>query len=150
MTDGLVTATSAQELVAEATAAGIERLTVGAVIVQSGKVLLLLRPADDFMPDGFELPSGKVEAGETLLEALARETLEKTALAVTGVTGYLGVFDYVSGSGRATRQFNFAVSVAAFGPLVLSEHADFLWAPLVAGLPVTSEVAEVLGFSGAR
>jgi 8-oxo-dGTP diphosphatase len=144
-TAGLVTAEAATALVAEAEDAGIDRLVVGAVVAGSGKVLLLLRSEDDFMPGIFELPSGKVETGESLLEALAREVVEETGLAVTGVDAYLGAFDYTSGSGKSTRQFNFAVTVASPGPVVLSEHADHIWAPVVEGIPVSADVARVLG-----
>lgn len=144
-----VTAESAAALAARAEAEGIARLTVGAVIESEGKVLLLLRREDDFMPGIFELPSGRVEDGEGLLEALVREVAEETGLTVTGVDAFLGSFDYVSGSGSPTRQFNFAVTVAALSPIVLSEHADHIWAPVAAGLPVTAAVAEVLGLSGA-
>jgi 8-oxo-dGTP diphosphatase len=144
-TAGPVTAEDAAALVAEAEDAGIDRLVVGAVIAGAGKVLLLLRREDDFMPGIFELPSGKVETGESLLEALAREVAEETGLVVTGVDAYLGAFDYTSGSGKATRQFNFTLTVAALAPVVLSEHADHIWAPVVDGIPVSTDVARVLG-----
>lgn len=144
-TAGPVTAEAAAALVAEAEDASIDRLVVGAVVAGAGKVLLLLRSEDDFMPGIFELPSGKVEAGESLLEALAREVEEETGLAVTGVDAYLGAFDYTSGSGKATRQFNFAVTVAALAPVTLSEHTDHLWTPLVDGLPVSADVTRILG-----
>ncbi|MEU1824303.1 hypothetical protein ABZ502_17975 [Streptomyces abikoensis] len=35
----------------------------------------------------------------------------ETGLAVTAVGGYLGHFDYRSGSGRATRRFNSAATI---------------------------------------
>ncbi|MBO0651262.1 NUDIX domain-containing protein [Streptomyces triculaminicus] len=38
-----------------------------------GKVLLPHRPADDYLGGLWELPSGGVEGGESLIEALRRE-----------------------------------------------------------------------------
>ena len=66
----------------------------------------------DFMGGLVELPSGTVDAGEDLLPALAREVQEETGLAVNSVLAYLGSFDYTSGSGKKTRQFNFLVETA--------------------------------------
>ncbi len=61
----------------------------------------------------FELPSGKVEPGEALDSALIRKVEEETGLHVTAVRDYLDSFDYASGSGKKSRQFNFAVDVAS-------------------------------------
>ncbi|MFI5558518.1 NUDIX hydrolase [Amycolatopsis japonica] len=132
------------ELAAEATAAGIQQFVVGAVICSDDAVLLLRRPSDDFMGGIFELPSGKVEAGESLDAALLREVKEETGLEVTAIRQHLGTFDYTSGSGKASRQFNFVVDVAATGPIVLEEHDTYQWAPLGGELPVTEAVKLVL------
>ena len=74
------------DLVRKALADGIEQLVVGAVITRAGgsldrpEVLVLERCTDDFMGGIEELPSGKVESDETLLEALRREVHEETGL----------------------------------------------------------------------
>lgn len=67
-----------QALVREAEADGVQQLVVGAVIEDHGRVLILQRPATDFMGGIRELPSGKVEPGEALDQALRREVLEET------------------------------------------------------------------------
>lgn len=121
----------------------VERLAVGAVIVNGGDVLLLRRPDDDYMGGIWELPSGKVEPGETLHEALVREVKEETGLDVREAS-FVASFDYVSGSGKTTRQFNFSVDVGESDRIVLSEHDDHVWADLNEPLPVTDEVREVL------
>ena len=100
-----------QQLVADAQAEDFQKLVVGAVIHKGDKFLLLERVESDFMGGLVELPSGTVEAGEDLITALIREVKEETGLVVTSSKAYLGSFDYTSGSGRKTRQFNFFVKV---------------------------------------
>jgi 8-oxo-dGTP diphosphatase len=131
------------QLVEEADLDGVVQLVVGAVVEDDGKVLLLKRPADDFMGGIFELPSGKVEPGEDLKAALVREVEEETGLQVVVATAYLGSFDYLSGSGKKSRQFNFVVKVDAAEPVVLQEHDEFQWAPIEEELPVTDAVKKV-------
>ncbi|MEV6717257.1 NUDIX domain-containing protein [Lentzea sp. NPDC051208] len=132
-------------LVTEAEADEVAQLVVGAVVESEGKVLLLKRPADDFMGGIFELPSGKVELGEDLKTALVREVEEETGLQVAEATAYLGSFDYLSGSGKKSRQFNFVVTVTVTAPepVVLQEHDEFQWAPIEEELPVTDAVKQV-------
>lgn len=123
---------------------GVQQFVVGAVVQHEEKVLLLQRPEDDFMGGIFELPSGKVEAGEGLDAALVREVKEETGLEVTAIRDYLGSFDYVSGSGRKSRQFNFAVDVSATGPVKLQEHDAYTWTSFTEEPPVTEAVKGVL------
>ena len=108
--------------------ASVDRLVAGAVVARNGSVLLLRRKYGDFMGGLYELPSGVVEPGETLEEALNREVMEETGLQVSQVEGYLGFFNYLSGGGRTTRQFNFLVSVSEFSCISLTEHDAFIWA----------------------
>ena len=107
---------------------GIARVVVAAVVVAEGTVLLLHRRAGDFMAGLWELPSGEVEPGESLSQALTRELAEESGLDLAGVEAYLGHFDYLSGSGRPTRQFNFRVAVAVTSQVTLTEHDSFAWA----------------------
>ncbi|MGF0316940.1 NUDIX domain-containing protein [Nocardia fluminea] len=123
----------------------IRRLVVGAVVVRHHRVLILRRRRSDFLGGRWELPSGVVEPGEALDEALAREVAEETGLEVTGVSDYLGDFDYLTGGGARTRQFTFVVEVAATGPVTLTEHDAHLWTRLTGEPPVSDEVREMLG-----
>lgn len=52
-------------------------VTVASVIVQQGKFLLV----EEYTPEGvqFNQPAGHLEAGESLLDAVIRETLEESA-----------------------------------------------------------------------
>jgi 8-oxo-dGTP diphosphatase len=131
------------QLVSQAVDDGVQQLVVGAIVQHEGTVLLLKRPADDFMGGIYELPSGKVEGAETLDIATAREVEEETGLVVTELTDYLGSFDYTSGSGKKTRQFNFAVTVVDAEEIKLTEHDSYLWVSLNDELPVTEAVKEV-------
>lgn len=140
----MVDSTLLTQLASEATSAGIQQFVVGAVVQSQDEVLLLRRPADDFMGGLWELPSGKVEPGEALDAALIREVKEETGLEVSAIQRYLGSFDYTSGSGKASRQFNFAVEVTATKPIVLQEHDVYQWARLDGDLPVTDAVKTVL------
>jgi 8-oxo-dGTP diphosphatase len=140
----MITSDLLTKLTTQATRDGIVQLVVGAVIEDHGAVLLLRRPVHDFMGGIFELPSGKVDRGEALDTALAREVKEETGLDITTVTCYLGSFDYASGSGKKTRQFTFAVNVATTGPIVLTEHDTHRWGSLADDPPVTDAVTDIL------
>lgn len=91
----------------EAQADGAERYVVGAVVYHRGAVLIVRRnDLVEFLPGIKELPSGGVEAGETLAEALDRELLEEVGFGAGEIDDdFLEEFDYVSASGRLTRQF---------------------------------------------
>ncbi|MFE2934088.1 NUDIX domain-containing protein [Streptomyces sp. NPDC059278] len=130
-------------LAADAEAAGITGLVAAAVISRDGRVLLVRRNPDDYMGGLWEIPSGTVEAGETILDALHRETAEETGLTVDQVDCYIGHFDYRNSRGGTTRQFNFAVTVEKTEPVVLTEHDAHQWA-LPSELPEISDAVRNL------
>lgn len=72
---------------------------VGAVIVRSGPEgepqVLLIRRAHEPLKGEWSLPGGAVEVGETLHEAICREVLEETGLAIETVEG-IEAFDRIS------------------------------------------------------
>jgi 8-oxo-dGTP diphosphatase len=130
------------ELTAQDAADGIQQQVVGAVIQDGERALLLRRPVDDFRGGTWELPSGKVDGGENLDDALAREVAEETGLTVANVSAYLGAFEYTSGSGKRTRQHTWMVAVEP-GDVHLTEHDEYAWA-LSGEKPVSEEVLKVL------
>ncbi|MFI6447690.1 NUDIX domain-containing protein [Kitasatospora sp. NPDC050543] len=130
-------------LAADAEAAGITGCVAAAVINHDGRVLLVRRNPDDYMGGLWEIPSGTVESGETILDALHRETNEETGLTIDQVTGYIGHFDYENSRGGTTRQFNFAVTVEKTEPVVLTEHDAHQWA-LPRELPEVSDAVRGL------
>jgi 8-oxo-dGTP diphosphatase len=114
-------------LIQTARNAGIGRFVVGAVVWKLDKALILKRAANDFMGGIYELPSGRVEEGEDLIQALHRELYEETGLEVVKET-YLNFFDYLSKSGRKTRQFNYIVTTKNNDVRLSDEHEDVAWA----------------------
>jgi len=74
---------------------------VGAVIVQSGKAVIIKR-AHDPRKGEWSLPGGRVELGESLIDATKREMLEETGLVVE-VGEVVEVFDRVHRHDRAVR-----------------------------------------------
>jgi len=65
------------------------RITVATLVEQDGKFLLVREHANNQLV--LNQPAGHVEAGESLLQAAFRETLEETAWQVE-ITDFLGVY----------------------------------------------------------
>jgi 8-oxo-dGTP diphosphatase len=115
-------------LIKQALEEGIQRFVVGAVVAKGDKILCLKRASTDFMGGIDELPSGRVEIGESLESALVREIKEETNLNIAKISDYLGHFDYSSKSGNKTRQFNFVVIPTIDAQVgISSEHEGFAW-----------------------
>ncbi|MGN1012480.1 MAG: NUDIX domain-containing protein [Clostridia bacterium] len=127
---------------------GIEKNVVGAVIVnEKNEVLIMSRKADDFMGGIDELPSGNMEKGEDILKALTREVKEETNLDLKEVICFINSFDYISGSGKKARQYNFAIKVEKNGVIKLTEHDAYKWESLQEArdnAKITDEVKECL------
>lgn len=118
-------------LIEKAKEDGIEKLVVGGVIFNDeNKCLILGRKADDFMGGIDEIPSGKLEKGEGLFDALIREVKEESNLDVTQIVSYINYFDYLPGSGKKSRQYNFVVKVNNYDDIKLTEHNEFKWQSL--------------------
>jgi len=106
----------------------IVKLVAGAIISNNeGKILFLKRREDDFMGGILELPSGNVEKGEKVNEGLEREVKEETNLDVENIGMFVNTFDYLSGSGKKSRQFTFEVNVIKSKDIFLTEHDEYYW-----------------------
>jgi len=122
------------------------QLAVSAAIFRDGKVLLVRRarsPGNGF----YSLPGGRVEFGESLHEALAREVDEETGLRVeiVGLAGWREVLPGASAGGHYVI-LSFAARWAAREPVLNDEHDDFKWlAPGAFGdLKLTGGLLEVV------
>jgi len=122
------------------------QLAVSAVIFRDGKVLLVRRarsPGKGF----YSLPGGRVEFGESLHAALAREVDEETGLRIDilGLAGWREVLPSASGGGHYLIM-SFAARWAGREPQLNDEHDDFKWlAPGAFGdLKLTGGLLEVV------
>jgi 8-oxo-dGTP diphosphatase len=104
------------------------QLAVSAVIFRGGKVLLLKRaksPGHGF----WSLPGGRVEFGESLHAALAREVDEEAGLTIdiVALAGWREVLPGAGGGGGHYLIMSFAARWAAGEPRLNYEHDDFKW-----------------------
>lgn len=107
---------------------GIVKNVVGAIILnEKNKVLIMSRKTDDFMGGIDEIPSGNMKKGENIYDALVREVKEKTNLDIVNVKSYIGSFDYISGSGKKARQYNFLLDIKNTENIILTEHDEYNW-----------------------
>jgi ADP-ribose pyrophosphatase YjhB (NUDIX family) len=119
-------------------------LAVSAAIIRDEKVLIVRR-AQPPAHGVYTLPGGGVEAGETLREAVIREVLEETALAVepVGLAGHREVIlrDKASRVERHFVIFAFAARWLAGEPVLNEELAEAHWLhpAEIAALPKTTE-----------
>lgn len=103
------------------------QLAVSAAIFRDGKVLLTRRarsPAKGF----YSLPGGRVEFGESLHQALAREVDEETGLdvAIVGLAGWREVLPAAAGAGHYLIM-SFAARWLAREPILNDELDDYRW-----------------------
>ena len=146
---------TAKELILGSRRDQIQRVVVGAVIRRNDRFLLLERNPSDFMGGLVELPSGVVDTGEDLWTALDREVAEETGLTIDSIVAYIGSFDYVSGSGKKTRQFNFLVDVVPGEVRVEpSEHRTHFFVgvsdEMFGALNISNATRRVLGSAAKR
>ena len=127
---------------------GIVKNVVGAIILnEKNQVLIMYRKTDDFMGGIDELPSGNMEQGENIYEALVREVKEETNIDVVNVKSYIGNFDYISGSGKKSRQYNFVLDVKNTENIILTEHDKYNWLTIEEirkSSKITDEVKSIL------
>lgn len=133
-------------LMDKAISEGIKKIVVGAIITnKNNEVLILTRKKEDFMGGIDELPSGNVEDGEKIYSALKREVKEETNLDLVKIEGYINFFDYTSGSGKKSRQYNFYIKVDNVDDIKLTEHNSYKWNSLnevLCNEHITKEVKE--------
>ena len=128
------------------------QLAVSAVIFREGKLLLLKR-AKSPGHGLWSLPGGRVEFGESLHTALAREVDEEAGLQIdiVALAGWREVLPGAGGGGHYLIM-SFAARWVANEPRLNEEHDDFKWIEpgqfgdlkLTGGLPEVVEAARRL------
>jgi len=95
-----------------------------AILVKDDRVLIAKRKPGGKLPDKWEFPGGKVEAGESAQECLKRELQEEFGIDVR-VGEFLGesVYHYQQGS---IRLLAYLAGWQA-GDFSLNDHADYAW-----------------------
>lgn len=117
---------------------------MGAVVVDDGRLLLVRRGRGPAAGE-WSVPGGRVEAGETLAEAVVRELREETGVA--GVCDrFLGWVERI-GPDRHFLILDFTVTVpSGLHPVAGDDAAEAAWVPMVdlAGRRLVEGLAEFL------
>jgi 8-oxo-dGTP diphosphatase len=129
-----VTAPDLERLQAEAEAEG-RRCVVGALVRdQRGRFFVHRRgPNRVWLPNGWDVLGGHVEAGESLLEALAREITEESGWHLVGTPRLIFTADWETdedGTPNRRREFDFLVEVQGdltHPRLERPQHTEYRW-----------------------
>ncbi len=109
----------------------VQKVVVGSVIENKGRFLILKRNSkEEFFPNKWELPSGKVEFGEEPDKALVREVLEETGLQTIHFVPFKCTHYIIEKpeKKRHTVQILYLATVAQPSKITLSEeHDDYKW-----------------------
>lgn len=137
---------------------GVERqiveVAVGILVQSDGSFLLTTRPLGKVYAGYWEFPGGKLEAGESVLDALGRELHEELGISVTGGLPWrVEMVDYP----HALVRLNFCKVHSWTGSLQMRESQAYCWqqlpvrvAPVLPGtIPVLLLLAAERGFTGA-
>lgn len=130
------------------------QVAVGVLIRPDGQFLLTSRPPGKVYEGYWEFPGGKLEAGETVEQALRRELQEEVGITIGQVLPWrVETVDYP----HALVQLNFCKVHDWCGTLHMHEGQAFAWqelpvtvAPVLPGtVPVLAWFAEERGFNSA-
>jgi len=89
------------------------RVTVATVVARDGEYLMVEERVRERLV--FNQPAGHLEAGETLIEAAVRETLEETGYRVR-IDGVIGIYQWTGPGGRHYVRTAFAATALEHDP----------------------------------
>ena len=99
-------------------------VAVGVLIRPNGDFLLTSRPPGKAYAGYWEFPGGKLEAGETVAQALTRELIEELGITIGAVTPWkVSTVDYP----HALVRLNFCKVFNWVGELQMREGQSFAW-----------------------
>lgn len=128
-------------------------VAVGVLMLHNGSFLLTSRPQGKVYAGYWEFPGGKLEAGETVEQALRRELQEELGITIGAAEIWkTQLVDYP----HALVRLHFCKVLQWEGELQMREAQSFAWqhlpvqvVPVLPGtVPVLSWLAEERGFSG--
>lgn len=131
----------------------VVEVAVGILVAPNGDLLLTTRPPGKVYAGHWEFPGGKLEAGESVEEALRRELQEEIGITIGGAMAWREqVVDYP----HALVRLHFCKVYAWAGELQMREGQSYSWeklpvqcAPVLAGtLPVLEWLAQERSLSG--
>ena len=132
----------------------VVEVAVGVLIQADGQFLLTSRPAGKVYEGYWEFPGGKIEAGETVEQALRRELQEEIGVTIgSAQPWHIELVDYP----HALVRLNFCKVYDWQGALVMKEGQRHAWQtlpvqvqPVLPGtVPVLAWFAQEQGFQGA-
>ncbi len=132
----------------------ITEVAVGVLIRPDGSFLLTSRPAGKVYAGYWEFPGGKLEAGETVAQALRRELHEELGIDTQAIQPWKSeLVDYP----HALVRLNFCKVLGWHGELQMREGQSFAWQqlpvqvlPVLPGtVPVLQWLAAERGYTGA-
>jgi len=132
----------------------VVEVAVGVLIRADGQFLLTSRPAGKVYEGYWEFPGGKIEAGETVEQALRRELQEEIGITIAVAQPWrIEMVDYP----HALVRLHFCQVFEWTGELQMKEGQRFAWQglpvqvqPVLPGtIPVLDWFAQERGFEGA-
>lgn len=132
----------------------VTEVAVGVLVRPDGSFLLTSRPEGKVYAGYWEFPGGKLEAGESVPQALSRELHEELGIDALDIHAWKSeLVDYP----HALVRLNFCKVLQWEGELLMREGQSFAWeqlpvqsAPILPGaVPVLQWLAEERQFTGA-
>jgi len=124
----------------------ITEVAVGVLIDSQGRYLMTTRPEGKVYAGYWEFPGGKLEAGETVVQALKRELIEEIGLAIDAAQTEVWREQMVDYPHALVRLY-FCKVTAWSGTLTMHEGQIFEWVSLpVSVAPILPGALPVLGW----